>query len=73
MPPVDGADGEAQGPPGLLSVWGRYRNMKSEKRQLGIIGLIAAICACGALSFDYEFFMVVFVLESAVANMLAFL
>jgi hypothetical protein len=47
--------------------------MKSETRQLGIIGLIAAICACGALSFDYEFFTVVFVLESAVANMLAFL
>jgi hypothetical protein len=43
------------------------------KRQLAVIGLIAAICAGVALTFDYEFFTVVFVLESAVANMLAFL
>jgi hypothetical protein len=46
--------------------------MKAEKRQLAVIGLIAAICACAALASDYEFFAVVFVLESAVANMLAF-
>ena len=48
-------------------------DMKAEKRQLAVIGLIAAICACAALTFDYKFFTVVFVLESAVANMLAFL
>jgi hypothetical protein len=47
--------------------------MKAEKRRLGVIGLIAAMCACAALTFDYEFFTVVFLLESAVANMLAFL
>ena len=47
--------------------------MNAEKRQLAVIGLIAATCACAALSFDYEFFTVVFLLESAVANMLAFL
>jgi hypothetical protein len=47
--------------------------MDAEKRQLAVVGLIAAICACAALTFDYEFFTVVFVLESAVANMLAFL
>jgi hypothetical protein len=48
-------------------------DMKAEKRQLAVIGLIAAICACAALTFDSKFFTVVFVLESAVANMLAFL
>jgi hypothetical protein len=47
--------------------------MDAEKRQLAVVGLIAAICACAALTFHYEFFTVVFVLESAVANMLAFL
>jgi hypothetical protein len=47
--------------------------MNAEKRQLAVTALIAATCACAALTFDYEFFTVVFVLESAVANMLAFL
>jgi hypothetical protein len=47
--------------------------MKAEKRELAIIGLIAAVCACASLAFDYKFFTVVFILESAVANMLAFL
>jgi hypothetical protein len=48
-------------------------DMNAEKRQLAVIALIAAIFACAALTFDYEFFTVVFVLESAVANMLALL
>ena len=43
------------------------------RRQLTVIGLSEAICASVALTFDYEFFTVVFVLESAVANMLAWL
>jgi hypothetical protein len=47
--------------------------MKAEKRQLAVIGLIAAVCACAALTFDHKFFAVVFVLESVVANILAFL
>jgi hypothetical protein len=47
--------------------------MNAQKRQLAVIGLIAAACACCALTFGYEFFTVVFVLESAVANMLALL
>jgi hypothetical protein len=47
--------------------------MEAEKRQLAIIGLIAATCACVALNFGYKLFTVVFVLESAVANMLAWL
>jgi hypothetical protein len=47
--------------------------MKAEKCQLAIIGLIAAVCACAALTSHHEFFAVVFVLESTVANMLAFL
>jgi hypothetical protein len=47
--------------------------MKAEKRQLAVIGLIAAVSACAALTFDYNFFAVVFVLESVVANILAFL
>jgi hypothetical protein len=47
--------------------------MEAEKRKLAVIGLIAATCACAALAFDYEFFTVVFLLESAVANVIAFL
>jgi hypothetical protein len=43
------------------------------RRQLAVIGLTAAVCAWVALTFDYNFFSVVFVLESAVANMLAWL
>jgi hypothetical protein len=47
-------------------------DMAAEKRQLAVIGLIAATCACVAFTFDYKFFTVVFLLESAVANVLAF-
>jgi hypothetical protein len=46
--------------------------MGEEKRQLAVIGLIAAACAGVAFIFDYEFFTVVFLLESGVANVMAF-
>jgi hypothetical protein len=44
-----------------------------EQAKLAVIALIAAICAGAAFGFDYEFLMVVFMLESVVATMLALL
>jgi hypothetical protein len=47
--------------------------MLSEKRQLAVITLIAAICAGFAFSFNYEFLTMIFALETGVAIMLALL
>jgi hypothetical protein len=47
--------------------------MWSERRELAVIALIAAICAGFAFSFHYEFLTIIFVLESGVATMLALL
>jgi hypothetical protein len=47
--------------------------MWSERRQLVVIALIAAICAGFAFNFRYEFLTIIFALESGVATMLALL
>jgi len=47
--------------------------MWSEKHELAVIALIAAICAGIAFSFNYEFLTIILALESAVAIMLVLL
>ena len=47
--------------------------MWSEKRELAVIVLIAAICAGFAFSFNYEFLTIILAFESAFATMLVLL
>ena len=47
--------------------------MDAKKRELAIIALVAAICAGAAWTTNHELFIVVFLFESFVANIMAFL
>jgi len=47
--------------------------MWSERRELAVIALIAAMCAGFAFDLRYEFLTIIFALESGVATMLALL